>query len=371
MFLNAALRYWLLVFPRTAFELRRLRRRARQIPDTALRRLALEALAKRANIEGAAAFATFVPWRRRGRVLRATVAFQAAYNHADLLAEQPSADPVAVARLHAALPAALSTSDAGCERYPVDFGSDDGAYLAELAQRCGTALRELPSYAAVQAAAERGAGRIAAFQCLSLGEVGELERWVLGADGARGLEWWELAAATGSSLVVHALIALAAEPKVSAAQVAAVEETYFPWAGALHSLLDSLVDEQEDRATGQLSLIGCYPSRGEAEVGMARLTGEALARARALPGGRRHALIVTAMACSYIAAQEISSCGQAVALRVRGVLGLRIWLILLIFKIRALAARALCALRGACAWSRVRALSSAREHERGADAGVA
>jgi hypothetical protein len=89
-FLLAALRYWLVVFPRTCIELRRWRRRAAQIGDPALRTAALAALGKRANIEGAAAFAAVMPARRRGKVVRALVAFQAIYNYVDLLAEQSS-----------------------------------------------------------------------------------------------------------------------------------------------------------------------------------------------------------------------------------------------------------------------------------------
>ena len=60
----------------------------------ALRGLALAALAKRGNIEGAAAFAAFAPRARRGEATKAPSAFQAAYNLLDMLGEQPSADPV-------------------------------------------------------------------------------------------------------------------------------------------------------------------------------------------------------------------------------------------------------------------------------------
>src|SRR3954452_18767345 len=89
-FARAALRYWLTVFPRVSSELRHWRRSASRIDDPSLRQLALASLAKRGNMEGAAAFATFVPWRARGSVIRVLVAFQTIYNYADLLAEQPS-----------------------------------------------------------------------------------------------------------------------------------------------------------------------------------------------------------------------------------------------------------------------------------------
>ena len=61
------------VFPRVCFYISRWRTRARRIPDPVLRQLALDALDKRGNIEGAAAFAAFVPLARRAKATRATV----------------------------------------------------------------------------------------------------------------------------------------------------------------------------------------------------------------------------------------------------------------------------------------------------------
>jgi len=86
-FVDAALRYWLTVFPRVGRGLRHWHERAGQIPDQELRRIAFDSLRKRGNIEGAAAFAAFAPRSRRAAVVRALVALQAAYNYADLLSE--------------------------------------------------------------------------------------------------------------------------------------------------------------------------------------------------------------------------------------------------------------------------------------------
>src|SRR5579864_4208287 len=86
VFTGAALRFWLIVFPSVCRELRRQRQAATEIPDAVLRGLALEALQERGNIEGAAAFAAFVPATRRRATISALVAFRAAYNYLDLLA---------------------------------------------------------------------------------------------------------------------------------------------------------------------------------------------------------------------------------------------------------------------------------------------
>jgi tetraprenyl-beta-curcumene synthase len=308
-FVRAAVSYWLTVFPRASWELRRWRRRAARISDSALRRAALEALEKRGNIEGAAAFAALVRGRRRRTVVRALVAYQAAYNYVDLLAEQPSVDPVANAqRLHEALLVALDPLAAHPDYYAMRPGCDDGGYLAEIVDACRAALNELPSRAAVAIPASRAAARIVAFQSFSQAPCEQLEGWASTlAPADSGLAWWEAAAAAGSSLGVHVLIAAASEPRVSAERAGAIERAYFPWIGALHSLLDSLVDRAEDAATAQLSLVGFYRSPQEAATRMRWLTVRALEAARALPDPRRHQVLAAAMACHYLSAPELAS----------------------------------------------------------------
>ena len=180
VFTRAAVRYWLVVFPRACVELRRWRRRAALIPSPALRQAALAALEERGNIEGAAAFAAFVPRRRRGGVVRALVAFHVAYNHVDALAELPSDDPVGNARdLHEALLVALDPDMAHRDARRLHPRYEDGGYLAEVVDACRTALGGLPAYAAVAAQARGAAARIVAFQSLSLGGREELKRWAL------------------------------------------------------------------------------------------------------------------------------------------------------------------------------------------------
>jgi hypothetical protein len=99
---------------------------------------------------------------------------------------------------------------------------------------------------------------------------------------------------------VLALIASAAEPKLRKSEVRDVENAYFPWIGSLHSLLDSLVDHDEDLAVEGRALVGYYSSPTEAAARMRKIARESLRRAAALPGGRHHALILAAMTSFYI-----------------------------------------------------------------------
>ncbi len=278
-------------------------------------------------MEGAAAFATFVPRRRRAALVRAAVAFQSTYNYLDLLAEQPHARAVRNAgTLHAALPAALTSSPPisgghAREWYAHLDGRDDSSYLQAMVDAARQAVTVLPSHAAVQDTALAAAARVAAFQRWNCGErQGDqraLRRWALAkAPAAGGVAWWELAASAGSSLGVYVALAAAATPRVQGDELAALERLYFPWVGALHSLLDQLVDVEEDERTGQHNFALRYASPEHAARRLGWLADEAIGRAGALPRREavRQRLIVTAMATMYLSRPE-SKAAHAVAAR--------------------------------------------------------
>ncbi len=293
------------------------REEASEIPDPLLRALALQAQDKRGNLEGAAAFAAFVPRAHRAAVVRALVAYQSTYNYLDVLAEQPGPNPVAGARgLHQALldsldPALGAESPGWVGTESPDYYASyprhaDGGYLSGLVAACRTALATLPSYAPVAPAALRATQRIVQFQSLNLnaaqGEHDAFAHWAraqtpAGAD----LEWWETAAAGGSSLGVYALIAAATAPVLQASEVHAIEHAYFPSIGALHSLLDHLVDQGEDAAHGQRNLIDYYATPQEAAERMRALAQRAAGAADALPhADRRHTIVLAAMTANYL-----------------------------------------------------------------------
>jgi tetraprenyl-beta-curcumene synthase len=310
VFALAAVRYWLIVFPSVCRELRRLRQSAGEIPDPVLRVLALDALADRGNIEGAAAFAAFVPPARRDAVVRGLVSFQAAYNYLDMLAEQPNADAIDNGYLlHQALVVAVDPDASHVSYYERCPWHEDGGYLTRMVEECRAALQELPSYGSVAPAARRGAVRIAAFQSMHLsrsqGDHEALERWARAETPAgMGLQWWETAASGGSSLGVFALIALAAQRAVAGEDAAAVEDAYFPWIGALHSLLDNLVDRCEDEQAGQRSLVGYYASTEDAAAHMKRLAVRGTALARSLRHDPRYTIVLAAMTSYYLSMPE-------------------------------------------------------------------
>jgi tetraprenyl-beta-curcumene synthase len=313
-FLKAARRYWLSVFPRICHETRHWSQRANEIPDPVLRRLALEAQRiKRGNIEGSAAFAAFAPAAHRGDVVRAQVSFQSAYDYVDTLSEQPNRDAILNAReLHQALLAAISKDPGHPDYYARYPRRGDAGYLQEIVDTCRCAMGTLPSRAAITPPARRLAERIVAYQSLNLTEPQgghhHLEQWAIRqTPQGTGLRWWETAASAGSSLGLFALIAAAAQPALAPKDALAIEDAYWPWIGALHSLLDSLIDKPEDAAVAQRSLLDYYTTPQETAVRLQLLAREALRAIKSLPNSHEHMLILAGMASFYLTAPEASS----------------------------------------------------------------
>lgn len=314
-FLHGARRYWIAVFPRLRLELRGWRRRAGGVPDASLRAVALSVQeSKLGNIEGAAAFAAFTPPRHCRAVVRAQVAFQAIYDCVDSLSEQPHRDPIRNGRqLHAALSDSVRT----VAQPPRDYYSrhsrrHDAGYLAALVTACGSSFAQLPSRRAVQRETIRFADRIVSYQSLNLGDfqggLAHLAAWAAAQTPLwTDLRWWETAASAGSSLGVFALLAIAGEREVHASEAEAVAEAYFPWIGSLHSLLDSLIDEEEDRAEGQPNLVIHYTCHEQAVQRIREIAIEASRRAAALPRAARHTVILSGMVSFYLSAEQAGS----------------------------------------------------------------
>ena len=310
-FTIAAWRYWLGVFPCVRDELHHWRRRARVIPDYTLRQTALAVQhTKRGNIDGSAAFAVFAPQPHRPAVVRAQLSFQAIYDYADTLAEQPHPSPIDNARqLHRALPDALALAHAPTDYYKHHAHREDGGYLPAIVGACRAALASLPAYPFVAQSAYRLAERIVCYQSLNLTEAQGgyhlLTRWAQQQTPREsGLRWWETAASAGSSLGIFALVASAARSTTDAYEAAAIEHAYFPWIGSLHSLLDSLIDQPEDAATKQHNLIQHYRSPGETAARLRLLADASTRHARTLPCGLQHTVILAGMASHYLCAAE-------------------------------------------------------------------
>ena len=308
--MSAAGRYWLTIFPRVQQELRYWRTRATEIPNAELRQLALEThQAKWCNVEGAAAFAIFAAPAYRQGAIKTLVTFQHAYDYADTLAEQAVDSPIANGRLvHQPLVIALNQTATHPDYYAYCRTGDDGGYLKDLTDACRSSFDRLPSSELVRDGATRAARRIITYQ--SLNHSGLASHTLL-ADWAKrethegtDLPWWETSAACASSLTVLALLSAAADPALTTNHVISLERAYHPWIGALHTLLDSLVDWDEDELALQASLLDNYGSIGELTESLQILARSSRRTVLALPHANRHATLLAGMVGLYLATPE-------------------------------------------------------------------
>ncbi len=309
--MDTVVTYELRVLPLARVAMAHWEAKAKAIPAVGLREAADRALTKRGNIEGAALFATLAPADTRWPTVRAIVAFQTAYNYADALSELESDHPQANAdQLHQALLCALHPEAEEVDYYAYHPGDDDdGGFLTDLVAACRHAVTHLPSWELVAPFAREAADRIVDFQTLNLpdrcGAQAALSSWASEVSGGHpGLLWWEGAAAAGSSLAAHVLVATAATPDLDAHAARAVAESYFPSASGLHTLLDSLVDREEDADLGQQSLLDHYADPSLAAWRLGTLASESCDALEALPNASRHRVILTAMCSYYLSSPE-------------------------------------------------------------------
>jgi tetraprenyl-beta-curcumene synthase len=312
-FAAAARTYWLEVWPFLRSEMEVWVKRAEAIPDQALRHTALDSLRlKRGNLEGAVAFAALASGRHRLPSARAMAAYEATFDYLDYLCEMPSDDPLANGRqLSQALIVAVQPGREHEDYFAHHPLKGDGGYLQALIDTCQTALGSLPARPAVEEDLVRISSRLANYQSFNHGDAdGSHNAFLTWASNEaahhrhhhRGpeLSWWEVGAAGGSSLAAFALFAAATDPRTGPAHAAAIEDAYFPWIGAVNSLLDSVVDRQEDDATGQHRLLDYYASPEHVTERLELITTQAMAHARELQPRHGHTLIVAAMTSFYL-----------------------------------------------------------------------
>jgi tetraprenyl-beta-curcumene synthase len=289
--------------PAVSRELRNWRARASAILDGPLREDAVRSLAdKRDHAEGAAMF-WILARRRDRRLLSLLVAYQTIWDFLDNASERAPA-AVNSRQLHLALTEALDPDAPVSDYYRHHPWKRDGGYLLALVESCRAGCLALPSYRKVRPQVLAGA-LLCEVQALNhdpdpARRTAALKAWAERSPWSDpALEWFELAAAA-SGFAPHVLLALAAERSCLEGDVADTLASYFPWFCLALTMLDSYNDWCEDVAAGVHSYISHY---GDATVAVGRLcdtVAEAARRARALPGGHRHATLVACMVAMHL-----------------------------------------------------------------------
>lgn len=258
-------RFLVHVVPLARKALGRLEHLAERIPDRELRAQAQFGLrAKSYHVAGACILATLLPTPAREHYIEIVAPLEAIYDFLDGLCDRhPLTTPQAFRQLHLALSDALDPSQPLHEYYLHGPPGDDGDYLASLVRRVRRALIRLGDYELLIPYFTEAAQLYADTQTYKHLPDGERQaackEWHA-REGARfgDLSWWEFAAACGSQFQVYGPLYAAFCSEFD--RLKETYEAYFPAFSALHVLLDSFIDQQEDLDHAELNWIDCYPS---------------------------------------------------------------------------------------------------------------
>lgn len=297
-------------------EVRGWRSRAERIPDPVLRADALAAAEKRYYVDGAALF-WILPTRRNRELLALLVAYQTIANYLDCASERGAAHRGGVGgSLMLALVDAVDVDGPVRDYYADHPWSDDGGYLAALVRRCRAACATLPRYAQARPLLLEQARQGRALELCHDPDAARRDDALRGliAEGRpshREAAWFEVVGSATSLLGVVALLAVAADPGSSEADLRAAAAAYIPWVGAVSLMLDSYIDQAHDAATGSWSAIGYYPGADVAQARVASLIVRALDEVATLRNGERHVVVVSCMLAMYLTSDDARAPGLA------------------------------------------------------------
>lgn len=314
-----AARYLFGVFPRVDRELERWRLVVAGAADRELAAQGQASIAwKRFHCQGGGFYA-LLPGRARQELLSFIVAFQTISDYLDNLCDRSGClEAEAFATLHLAYTDALDP-EAGTgdyyARYPF---RRDGGYLKALVGRCQEILAGLPSYPAVREEAVSLARLYCKLQTYKhthpLLRESLLKGWFeQQPDGGPELDWWEFAAASGSTLGIFALCSAASRPGLTREEARAIGRGYFPWICGLHILLDYFIDQEEDRAGGDLNFVSYYQNTEKCLERLSLFLRMALEQARGLPDPFYHVTVVRGLPAFYLSDPKVGQQGLEAA----------------------------------------------------------
>jgi tetraprenyl-beta-curcumene synthase len=304
------------VFPAVEWQLDTWRAKAATIPDPELRRQAQASLEKkRFHCQGGSIYSLLMP-AHASAMIRFIVALQTISDYLDNLCDRvPEADGTSYRTLHQAMTAALERDAPAADWYADYPHGDDGGYLDALVEASGRAVSSLAGYGDVRNEMQRLAGLYSDLQVYKHVEGKQrVEMLVNWADRHRelapGIYWWEFAAASGSTLAVFALAALASAGPVPPPQAQRLLDAYFPWLCGLHILLDYFIDMDEDREHGDLNFAACYPGSMPMEEGLIRFLRCSLEKVEQLPRPAFHRTVVLGLLALYLSDPKASQGGR-------------------------------------------------------------
>lgn len=307
------LRFLRRIVPLAVGQLDTIRTRAESIPDEALRREALSSIDGKAyHVAGACILATFLSDGAAQEYVSIVAPLESIYDYLDNLCDRLPDVPIgAYPVLHQAIADALDPTVEPRNYYAMGPPGDDGGYLHWLVTRSQDGIRAIDGYEKLLPHFREAAELYAEMQTYKHYPAGEREAELIGWYERRGrglsLEWQEFACAAGSQFQVYAPLyeLLAGRPEATDAAYGA----HFPAVAALHVLLDSFIDQAEDREYGELCFAEVYPSLERLRDRVGYLAGRAKLGFSALPVPAEHRFVLRVMALFYLTHPKVYAQG--------------------------------------------------------------
>ena len=283
------------------------RKRISDIPNAELRAQALASISTKAfHCQGGSAYASLDP-ANSSDLVELIVAFQTISDYLDNLCDRSvSMEEADFRALHQAMLDAVNPLEDGTyDYYQQHPNRNDGGYLRSLVQTCQHQVRKLSSYALVQNHIQKWVGWYADLQVYKhlkpeSREPRLLAWWETHQSATPSLRWNEFAAATGSTLGVFMMFALAAQSDLTETAVERCARAYFPWICSVHILLDYVIDQEEDRIGGDLNFCTYYQSQAECMERLEWLVAEARAATINTPADLFHKMIIEGLIAVYL-----------------------------------------------------------------------
>ncbi|WP_203457033.1 tetraprenyl-beta-curcumene synthase family protein [Paenibacillus tepidiphilus] len=288
------------------------RTEAEGIPDPELRRQALASIeTKQFHCEGGGIYAAG-NLSMRHILIPLIVAYQTISDYLDNLCDRStSLDPADFRLLHQSMLDAITPGAEPVNYYALRSEQNDGGYLLKLVRTCQEMTALLPGYTAAAAEIRQLAVLYTDLQVYKhirpeLRESALQEWWAVEGGRAPHLHWNEFAAATGSTLGIFMLFLSACDPVLTESKAASIRAAYFPHVCGLHIMLDYLIDQDEDRAGGDLNFCNYYDDTDTMLSRIASIVEWAREDVRGLPETSMHRMVIEGLLALYLSDPKVS-----------------------------------------------------------------
>ncbi|OLS35830.1 tetraprenyl-beta-curcumene synthase family protein [Bacillus sp. MRMR6] len=252
------------IIPAVHKELAYWKTRAESIPNPELRTQALASIEhKTFHCEGGGIL-SLTATENYKKAIKFIVAYQTISDYLDNLCDRStSLDPDDFAAIHESMKDALSAEAVPKNYYRLRQDQDDGGYLNELAETCRNVLKEVKNYPIIREYLLELCDYYCDLQIhkhvIHEERVPRLEEWFHRHQrNLPEMEWYEFSACSGSTLGIFCLISYAMREDFHKKDAENIRNGYFPYIQGLHILLDYFIDQEEDRAGGDLNFCSYY-----------------------------------------------------------------------------------------------------------------